>query len=559
MNDVRIEGTVKLIGADQHPHASRRLRQEWPSVTWAEGGSEPHRPSLVLSTSPDLPEGAFRITVGQSDGIPEVNVTGGPFSGAIYGVEELVQRLASIDAKGVSLSSGTFEGVPGLTYRTFWTWDHSTNWDLEQIGVQEIGVFNPYGKPPDGFLADYTRLVDFMSRNRIPAVVVYGMFRDSHGGVEAAQALCRYANERGVRILPGVAINAYGGIYWEGDHPFNLATWLRKHPGLSARMERAIGFQIEDLAFPLSFPRSDYTVSGCPSRPENQQWMADGIAWLAETCDIGGVNIESGDYGVCGCDACGARRAAREDAGRRGEFAESWSHADMADFYPRLFQAASSHAQRDDLWLYSELQWDNLLDAQAHAPLRALPREGIYQHTLNRSYWNLVKERLSPDYVKALPTETNVFRAQFASQWNGSRATDRYKFNGRDFAELAWKAAECGLEGLTVWGEASAFHAATELSYLAFARFTYDPSLTWDQFVREEIAPRLGGEGAANRFLEITGLLDSEDPIEQSELRRLHTEAIDASRQTDYDAGRRWLSLADRIARREMNGRQSSI
>jgi hypothetical protein len=108
MNDVRIEGTVKLIGADQPPHASRRLRQEWPSVTWAERGSEPHRPSLVLSTSPDLPEGAFRITVDQSDGIPEVNVTGGPFSGAIYGVEELVQRLASIDAKGVSLSSGTF-------------------------------------------------------------------------------------------------------------------------------------------------------------------------------------------------------------------------------------------------------------------------------------------------------------------------------------------------------------------------------------------------------------------------------------------------------------------
>ena len=81
-----------------------------------------------------------------------------------------------------------------------------------------------------------------------------------------------------MRILPGVAINAYGGVYWEGDHPFNLATWLRKHPELSARMERGVGFQIEDLDFPLNFPRSDYTVSGCPSRPENQQWMADGIA-----------------------------------------------------------------------------------------------------------------------------------------------------------------------------------------------------------------------------------------------------------------------------------------
>jgi hypothetical protein len=557
-NDIRIEGTVKLSGGDHHQHASRRLRQEWSSVTWTDGGSEPRQPAVVLETSPDLVEGAFRITVGQRNGVPQVKVTGGPFSGTIYGVEQLVQRLAAVDAKGVSVSSGTFESAPGLTYRTFWTWDHSTNWDLGQIGMQEIGVFNPYGKPPDGFLADYTRLVDFMSRNCIPAVVIYGMFRDSHGGVEAAQALCRYANERGVRILPGVAINAYGGIYWEGDHPFNLATWLRKHPELSARMERGVGFQIEDLAFPLNFPRSDYTVSGCPSRPENQQWMADGIAWLAETCGIGGINIESGDYGVCACEICGARRAAREDASRRGEFAESWSHADMADFYPRLFEAARSHAHRDDLWLYSELQWDNLLDAEAHAPLRALPRQGIYQHTLNRSYWNLVKERLTPDYVNGLPTETNAFRAQFACQWNGSRATDRYKFNGRDFAELAWKAAECGLEGLTIWGEASAFHAATEMSYLAFARFTYDPSLTWDRFIREDLAPRLGGGEAANRFLEITDLLDREVPIEQSELRRLHAEVVDASHQADYDAGRRWLSLGDRIARREMNSRGDS-
>jgi hypothetical protein len=559
MSDVRIEGTVTLAGADQHPHASRRLRQEWPSIAWAEGAFETNRPSVTLSTSPHLAEGAFKLTVGQRHGVPEVNVTGGPFSGTIYGVEELMQRVASVDAKGVSLPLGTFEGAPVLTYRTFWTWDHSTNWDLEQIGVQEIGVFNPYGKPPDGFLADYTRLVDFMSRNRIPAVVIYGMFRDSHGGVAAAQALCRYANERAVRILPGVAINAYGGVYWEGDHPFNLATWLRTHPELSARMEHGVGFQIEDLAFPLSFPRSDYTVSGCPSRPENQQWMADGIAWLAETCDIGGINIESGDYGVCGCDICSARRAAREDASRRGQSEESWSHADMADFYPRLFEAARLHAQRDDLWLYSELQWDNLLDAEAHAPLRTLPREGIYQHTLNRSYWNLVKERLTPDYVDALPTETNVFRAQFACQWNGSRATDRYKFNGRDFAELAWKAAECGIQGLTVWGEASAFSASTEMSYLAFARFTYDPSLTWDRFVREEVAPRLGGEEAANRFLEITGLLDNENPIEPSELRRLHREVVDTSRNTDYDAACRWLSLADRIARREMNGRDSEV
>ena len=58
---------------------------------------------------------------------------------------------------------------------------------------------------------------------------------------------------------------------------------------------------------------------------------------------------------------------------------------------------------------------------------------------------------------------------------------------------------------------------------------------------------------------EVTGHIGREDLIEQSELRRRHTEVVDASRQPDYDAGRRWLSLADRIARREMNGRYSGI
>jgi hypothetical protein len=115
------------------------------------------------------------------------------------------------------------------------------------------------------------------------------------------------------------------------------------------------------------------------------------------------------------------------------------------------------------------------------------------------------------------------------------------------------------MPGLTVWGEASAFHAAIEMSYLAFARFTCDLRPTWDHFVLEEIAPRVGGEVAANRFLEITGLLDSEDPIEPTELRRLPAEVVDASHQTNYDAGRRWFSLADRIALREMNGRHSGI
>ena len=259
---VRLEGPVTLIGAADHPHAARRLREEWPAIEWVEAAATgdragPRRPTIRLATDPVRPEGGFRLTVAESGGPPTIAVAGGPFSGIIYGVEELLQRRATPSGNGVNVTVGEVEAAPGLPHRTFWTWDHSTNWDLEQIGHQEIGVFNPYGKPPDGFVTDYTRLVDFMSRNRIAAVVIYGFFRDSHGGVEAARELCRYANERGVRILPGIAINAYGGVYWEGEHPYNLATWLRRRPELAATMERGVGCQIEDLAFSLSFPRSD--------------------------------------------------------------------------------------------------------------------------------------------------------------------------------------------------------------------------------------------------------------------------------------------------------------
>ncbi|HEX5498205.1 MAG TPA: hypothetical protein VFX03_03220, partial [Thermomicrobiales bacterium] len=408
-----------------------------------------------------------------------------------------------------------------------------------------------YSKPPDGFLRDYKRMVDFMSRQRIAAVVIFGFFRDSHGGVEAAQKLCRYANERGVRILPGIAINAYGGVYWEGEHPYNLATWLRRHPELAATLERPVGFALRDLDFPLNFPRSDYTVSGCPSRPENLRWMEEAVAWLAEMVDIGGINIESGDYGVCGCPTCAARRAQRENAQRRDGYAESWSHADMADFYPRLYEAATRG--RDNLWLYSELQWDNLLDPISHRSLRRLPADGIYQHTLNRSYWNRVRDELTPDYVHALPTRTNVFRAQFACQWNGDRRTERYRFNGRDFAELSWTAARCGLNGLTVWGEPSPYIPPVELSYLAFARFTYDPSLTWEEFLAEEAWPRLGGEAAAARYVEILAMIDRPDPLADPDWWSLRDEAVDSARNVDDATSRRWIWLAERIGRHRYN------
>ena len=542
---VSLHGTVALSAGD-HVHARRRLEESFGGIAFRPDGSDPAGPRIELRTDEAMREGAFRIESADD----RITVTGGPFSGVIYGVEELVARSGG-SADRIEVPREPVEQSPGLAYRTFWTWDHSTNWELSQVGHQEIGVFNPYGKPPDGFLADYRRLVDYCSRERIAAVVIFGFLRDTHGGIEAAQELCRYATERGVRILPGVAIGSYGGVYWEGDHRYNLATWLRENPQHAATLEKGVGFQIADLAFPLNFPRSDYTLSACPSAPETMAWMEEAVAWLTETFDIGGINIEAGDYGVCGCDRCVARRANEAEAARRvDDHGDSWSHTDMADNFPRLYRTAT--AIKPDLWMYSEIQWDNLLDPVAHEAQRRLPRGGIYQHTTNRTYWGRIQRELTRDYVESLPTQPNVLRCQFACQWNGDERTERYALNARVFADMARLTSDSGMDGLTVWGEPSPYHATVELSYLAFARFSWDPDLTWDRFLAEDAGPLLGGADAAAEFVAVAEELDANQELPLDRLESLAS--ITREHRADDETGRRWLSLEDAIARRRYMG-----
>jgi len=537
-----IDGAVALAGADRHVHAARRLREAFPGLAWHDGPAGTGAASIVLAEDPALPEGAFRVTASAG----RIEIAGGPFSGVIYGAEEVIARGGGHPGR-IALPAGTHAETPGLAYRTFWNWDHSTNWELSQVGVQEIGVFNPYGKPPGGFLRDFRRCVDFCSRNRIAAVVIFGFLRDTHGGIEAAQELCRYATERGVRILPGIAIGSYGGVYWEGDHRYNLATWLRANPQHAATLEKGVGFQIADLAFPLSFPRSDYTLSACPSAPETMAWMEEGVAWLAETFQIGGINIEAGDYGVCGCARCVRRRDNEAEAARRKDVhGDYWSHTDMADNFPRLYRTAK--AIRPDAWIYSEIQWDNILDPVAHAAQRRLPHGGIYQHTSNRTYWSRIRNELTRDYVESLPTQPNVIRCQFACQWNGDERTERYALNARVFAEMAQVCADRGMTGLTVWGEPSPYTATVEISYLAFARFTWDPSLRWDRFLARDVAPLLGGTDAAHAFVAIAEELDAHQRLPVERLAALRDAA--AAHRAPDEAGRRWLSLEDAIARR---------
>jgi hypothetical protein len=159
---------------------------------------------------------------------------------------------------------------------------------------------------------------------------------------------------------------------------------------------------------------------------------------------------------------------------------------------------------------------------------------------------------MTPEYGRNLPATSNVFRCRFCCQWNGARRTERSFFNARDFAEHARKAKEVGFNGLTVWGEASPYHTNVELSCLAFARFTWNPSLAWETFVADELAPRLGGPVTAERHIDLTSTLDRNLVLDSATLAKMGAEATDGVRLSD-NVSRRWLWLADRIARRRFN------
>jgi hypothetical protein len=147
--------------------------------------------------------------------------------------------------------------------------------------------------------------------------------------MEAVRELCGRADELGTRIIAGVGVNCYGGMYWEGDNPYSLEHWVRRHPELAA-----IG---RDGSAIIRESSNGGGSMLCPSRPENLKWYLEGLRYLLEEIPLHGIWYETGDYGMCHCPECK----------RRPGQVEPYSYADLADVLPALMDHV--HSQRDDV------------------------------------------------------------------------------------------------------------------------------------------------------------------------------------------------------------------
>ncbi len=398
---------------------------------------------------------------------------------------------------------------PALPNSYFWTWDHSTNWMWDDPGMLNAGCNNRYLKRPETYLEDYRRLTDMAAGLGVKGAIIWGFLRDSHGGIEYAKNVSDYAASRGVAIMPGIGTTWYGGSYYEGDHPYNLETFIKRYPD-ACRVDENGGRDPHGM---------------CPTHPGFVQWVRDGVRWLFKEFNIGGANLENGDFVVCHCPRCTERREqwpkdeplfwfhqylGYEPAlqALRDQFKDkliTW--ATYKGFTPGTAEGDREKTARmecerpamfDKLPPEALCQWTiTFMVKPAPLPLTRYLDDGAPREAFENDSW--------PTDIKP-PSSRSVGFLHQGSQWTGR---SRYQCVVGTIKEGCLRAYRTGLEGVSIHGEVSSMHVPWALNYLAFSHFIHWPEDSLRQFGRKTLGQVLGREDDAEAFVEHLAGLDA--------------------------------------------------
>lgn len=391
--------------------------------------------------------------------------------------------------------------TPALPYSYFWTWDHSANWVLDDPGLLTWGCDNRYLKRPDTYVEDYRRLTDLAAGLGVKGITIWGFLRDSHGGVEAAKRVAGYAASRGVAIMPGIGTTHYGGIYYEGDHRYNIGQFIRQDP--DAQMRDAAGQPVP--------------VSVCPSHPRFREWLCEGIQWLFDTFTIGGANLENGDFMVCHCPKCLEHKqswpadepefyrlqamsyvpAAECMGDRLNDSLVCWAtYTGFVPNAPATYYGGGMGCTRpllvDRADPRSFAQWTITgMVRRDPLPLTAYLDDGAPAESLDNPQW---RRDLRPPGTRA------VGFLHHGSQW--CDRAGRYDLAISSIKEGCLRAYRAGMQGVSIHGEVSARHIPAALNYLAFSHFIHWPEDSLRAFGRKTLGQVLGSEAAGEAFCE---------------------------------------------------------
>ena len=384
-----------------------------------------------------------------------------------------------------------------------WCWDHSTNWTPGVHGRQTIGTNRSYLKRPEVFLSDFKRLLDFLGKRKFAGLCVWGLIRQSHGGVEAAREIVRYGRERGVAVTPGVGLFAYGGAFYEGRHEYNLETFALAHPECVATVE-------EDSPEPLRFTRAaDGTpapdledaylrrkrpwVQLCPSRPEVISWAKDAASWVIEALDLETVMLEAGDVFTCECDAC---RQRRRRAGDR--------HVSLPDLFAGYIPLVE-HLRRRHPGV--RIQCETYAapgTAPAGAPMRfgaLIPEDclRLFDAVPAEVQLELFYDKTMADESLNLPgriAQRTLLRTEMGTQWRGPRSHGC----AEGIAAMCRVARRLGIPSVSMFVEEPDTTPAHWVNYKAFEAFPKE-DMPFETFVERDVAPHLGDGERARAFI----------------------------------------------------------
>ena len=419
--------------------------------------------------------------------------------------------------------------------KLFWNWDHSTNWCLNTIGRQNCGVANPYTKKSDEFVKDYMRMIDFCADNSIDAVGVVGLLRDSHGSWDSARKICAYGRKKNVCVYLIAGLYSYGGIYYEGNSELSLNRFLERNPECMAR-----NLSNEPAYINFHYPHGvKREPTACPANPAVRNFVLDSLAYLfAALPELGGIQIEAGDSGLCMCGKCRARRAELKGGEGRIPFL---SLSDMADIYPEAVSVIRSASPK--AWIMCESYVHFLNNKTFNDP--ATPAMQKLLSMPEDVYWQWSDRRLRPGMWtddKKLPEHLRKFghimRCHHGTQWDGGRHTlvvDKIR-------EQCRLTALSGMNAVSMFGECSPFHSNSEFNYLALSYFGDNPNAGLEDFAEDIMAPRLGGKKQlALDYLEFAELIKDQEKIPAAAVK---IAKIISSIAHDYSALRRWNYLA---------------
>ncbi|MSR59785.1 MAG: hypothetical protein EXS05_19460 [Planctomycetaceae bacterium] len=501
-------------------------------------------PAAAVSTELK-PQGFLISTNSQSS---QAVVVGGDADGLRYGVGELWHYRCSLDGmKILPERSLWLVKAPAFSKRMFWNWTHCTNWDDELNRVHQTkhvdtsGTLEPYLAQPTGFVDTFQKIVDFQADHKLNGLIVWGFINDGHGGLETAKAVSKYAKSNGVKILPGIGTMGYGGFYFGGNHPYNINTFLSKHPQVRL-MVQADG--------------KDMPGTPCPSDPVFQQWLRDGAEWYFTALkDIGGVNLEHGDFFQCHCPRCQQQRSRPEN--------DQNYHWDMMATQMPVIQTGLKISP--DLW-YTYACYDAYNTALSSSPPKFLaqyPKAAITQWTYTKMIADPILNPAGSWPLSLRPPVGTIHSVgllhqgshwDVKRQWWGESDKSAVAFGGTYslvcdlIQQTCRRAVEDQSEGLQIIGQIGIASPQNELNYLALEAFSWNPQLDYETWIDQELAPLYGGPKLSRRYFE---LVSSTTKQPQDMASHLSEAQQILARTADPRQARRWANLISELRRRQ--------